>query len=145
MDTNYIKMHLVIDRYVQGKLTDDELPEFEERLVWDQDLQEQVELAETMRDWLRASVEENRCSIPPKRHPLGWFADVIVAPGYAAAASFVLGVLITSAALIYPETDATFAIEDAADAAYCAATESLSDAISSVSVAFFDPDRPDCR
>ena len=43
------------------------------------------------------------------------------------------------------DVDATFAIEDAADAAYCAAAESLSEAISSVSVAFFDPDRPDCR
>jgi hypothetical protein len=114
MDINYIKMHLVIDRYVQGKLAGDEEAEFEERLVWDKDLQEQVELAETLRGWLSDSVDENKYTMSGQRGLLGWFGSLLLAPAYAAAASFMVGGLIAYTAFNNPATDPVFRLDESA-------------------------------
>lgn len=95
MDINYIKLHLVIDRYVQGTLGEDELAEFEERLVWDAELREEVVLADTLRSWLRRSVTENQFAVADNRTGDSWVDKLRVVPGYAVAASFVLGILVT--------------------------------------------------
>ena len=105
MEIDYIKTHMVIERYVQGKLSAEEENDFEERLVWDQALQEEVELAETLRGWLQASAKETKYSISDEKSSSGWTprfllqpgyaARALLQPGYAAAASFVLGILIT--------------------------------------------------
>ena len=95
MEIDYIKTHMVIERYVQGKLSAEEEADFEERLVWDQALQEEVELAETLRSWLQASAKETKYSISEEPGSSGWTPRLLLQPGYAAAASFVLGILIT--------------------------------------------------
>ena len=99
MEIDYIKAHMVIERYVQGKLGDDEEAAFEERLAWDMEMQEEVELAETMRSWLQASAKERKYSIPDQKRSRGWAQRLLLQPGYAAAASFVLGILITFSAM----------------------------------------------
>jgi len=111
MDINYIKMHLVIDRFVQGKLTGDEKAEFEERLIWDNSLREQVDLAETLRAWLRRSGEENKHTISEPESSTGRISNIFLAPRYAAAASFVLGALITFTVLDIPDADLGFTVD----------------------------------
>ena len=81
METDYIKMHMVIERYVQGKLSDDEVVAFEERLVWDKALQEEVDLAEAMRDWLRESAKDSKFSITEKSSDSGWIHYVVNSGG----------------------------------------------------------------
>lgn len=114
MDINYIKMHLVIERFVQGKLTDDEEAVFEERLVWDKDMQEQVELAETTRDWLLTSADQNKYAFSETGRLSGFIRSVAAAPRYAAAASFVLGILITFSVLKSPDSEMEFAMDESA-------------------------------
>ncbi len=58
MDRNYMNLHLVVDRYLQGTLQDDEKTEFEERLLWDEELMDELDLAERLREGLRASAEQ---------------------------------------------------------------------------------------
>lgn len=112
MEIDYIKMHMVIERYVQGKLTDDEEADFEERLVWDQELQEEVELAETLRSWFHASAKETKYSMSEQGGTLRWMPDFLLNPGYAAAASLVLGMLITFSVLQGPNTEIGFSIDE---------------------------------
>ena len=78
MEIDYIKSHMVIERYVQGKLTDDEDAEFEERLVWDQELQDEVELAETLRSWLHASAKESKYSVSGQGRTSRWFPGFLL-------------------------------------------------------------------
>ena len=53
MDRNYINQHLLVDRYLNNSLDQAELDAFEERLVWDRELIDEVELAERLRDGLK--------------------------------------------------------------------------------------------
>ena len=55
MDSNYIEQHLLIDRYLQGTLKEGENDAFEERMVWDKDLVDEVDLARQLREGLRAA------------------------------------------------------------------------------------------
>ena len=114
MEIDYIKSHMVIERYVQEKLTDAEEAEFEERLVWDQELQEEVELAETLRSWLQASAKETKYSMSEQGGMPRWMPDFLLNPGYAAAASFILGILITFSAVQGPDTEMGFSIDESA-------------------------------
>ncbi len=103
MDRDYIDMHLLIDRYLLGGLAEDEKAQFEERLVWDQELIDELDLAECLRDGLRKSVSEDRYSVT-KLNPgvAGWLSDVLAVPQYAAAASFLLAVTLTVGVLLNP-------------------------------------------
>jgi len=49
MDKQYIRTHLVVDRYLQGALSAREVAEFEERLTWDEELLDELDLAEHLR------------------------------------------------------------------------------------------------
>lgn len=86
MDRDYIDRFLVVDRYITGDLSDAEVSEFEERLAWDHELIDDVELAEKLREGLHAdqaveSPKPQSRSRPPSIVPL------------AAAASFALGLV----------------------------------------------------
>ncbi len=53
IDKTYMTRHLTIDRYLQGNLSDEEIIEFESRLAWDQELGEDLDLAERLQFGLR--------------------------------------------------------------------------------------------
>lgn len=95
MNRNYIDRHLTIDRYLQGKLAEDEQAEFEERLVWDQDLLDELYLAEKLQEGLRSS-DLTKVHVARDDARPGRLSRAMTMPRYAAAASFVLGVLVTS-------------------------------------------------
>lgn len=96
MDRTYIDRYIVVDRYLQGTLTDGEQAEFEERLVWDQALVEELELAEALRNGLRASGAEGKYVSGDEGSLGARLKSMMSMPRYAAAASFVMGVLLTS-------------------------------------------------
>jgi len=103
MDRNYIEQHLLVDRYVQGKLEGNELDEFEERLVWDESLIDEVRLAEHLRDGLREpSVARARDARSPGLDLIAMMSGVLAVPGFAAAASFVLAVALTAGVFMSP-------------------------------------------
>jgi hypothetical protein len=93
MDRNYIDRYLVIDRYLAGDLVESEATDFEERIVWDKELIEELDLAVKLRDGLRASAEEASlgkitAASPPRR--AATFTRMAI------AASFAVGALTTS-------------------------------------------------
>ena len=96
MEQSYIDLHLATDRYLQGSLSERELHEFEERLVWDADLVSEVELAEQLRAGLKAAAEAGHLSAPER----GFLTRLWNVPVYAAAASFVVAVGLTSIAFL---------------------------------------------
>lgn len=103
MDRKYIDMHLVVDRYLQGFLSESENAEFEERLVWDQELIDELDLAEHLREGLRESVaDEKYAAGHGNRGIVVWLSDVFSTPQYAAAASFLLAVTLTAGVLLNP-------------------------------------------
>ena len=96
-------LHLVIDRYLQGTLTEGEIAEFEERLTWDQVVQDELDIAERLRDGLRASVAEERY-IDRGTGFMSRLSGLMAVPQYAAAASFVLAVVATTGVFLNPVT-----------------------------------------
>jgi hypothetical protein len=114
MEIDYIKAHMMIERYVQGNLSDDEVVAFEERLLWDQSLQEDVDLAEAMQNWLKASAEESKFTISETRRAPRWIPDFLLNPGYAAAASFVLGLIVAFPILRSPQQGTEFVLDESA-------------------------------
>ena len=106
MDRNYIDQHLLVDRYIQGRLEGSEQDAFEERLVWDEALVDEVQLAEHLRDGLREAVRAPAYDADAQKFDLiammmGFFA----VPQYAAAASFLLAVTLTIGVLTNPFVD----------------------------------------
>ena len=89
MDRGYIDRYLVVDRYVAGDLSERELGDFEERLVWDRDLVDEVDLAEKLRRGLEVA---GRKEAPAPRRAGAWLYRLHL----AAAASFVLGIMSAS-------------------------------------------------
>lgn len=103
MDRNYIEQHLLVDRYVQGNLDGSELDDFEERLVWDESLIDEVRLAEHLRDGLRqSSITRARDARSPGFDFVAMVSGILAVPGYAAAASFLLAVMLTAGVLMSP-------------------------------------------
>jgi hypothetical protein len=103
MDRNYIEQHLLVDRYVQGRLQGSERDEFEERLVWDEALVEDVQLAEHLRDGLRAATAARAHSAEaPGFDLVAMVAGLFAVPQFAAAASFLLAVTLTIGVLTSP-------------------------------------------
>ncbi|MDH3546632.1 MAG: hypothetical protein OEN22_06010 [Gammaproteobacteria bacterium] len=89
-------MHLLIDRYLRGTLADDEVTQFEERLVWDADLVDELDLAESLRDGLRETIADGSFSASTSDIGVsGYISAMLSVPRYAAAASFLLAVMLT--------------------------------------------------
>ncbi|VUX55280.1 protein of unknown function [uncultured Woeseiaceae bacterium] len=89
-------MHLLTDRYLRGTLAEDEKARFEERLVWDKELIDELDLAERLRDGLRESMADSSYTVRPGNAGIsGGIAAVLSVPQYAAAASFLVAVTLT--------------------------------------------------
>ena len=103
MDENHIKRHLVVDRYLQGTLSKGEAAEFEERLVWDRELIDELDLAERLRAGLREAIGGKGYAAAAGRVSIGdWLSTLFSVPQYAAAASFVLAATLTAGVLLSP-------------------------------------------
>ena len=104
MNKSDIDMHLLVDRFLAGALCDDKRAEFEERLVWDKDLLEEVHLAEQLRDAMKVSAESRQFEGEDRVTGLGTlFANLFAVPQYAAAASFLVAVALTSVFFMNPQ------------------------------------------
>lgn len=57
MDRSYIARHDVIERYLLGKLSEEEAAAFEDRFVFDKELLDEIELTEQMINGLRSQPE----------------------------------------------------------------------------------------
>ncbi len=97
-------MHLAVDRYLRGALSDEEAAEFEERLVWDQALIDEVDLAEKLRDGLRSELARNEASSAAASSTFSRVVSFFQAPAYAAAASFLIAVGLTSVGMLAIQT-----------------------------------------
>jgi len=103
MDRQYIDMHLLTDRYLQGTLAEGEKVEFEERLVWDQELIDELDLAERLRDGLRVSIADDKYTASHGNFGIvARLSGLWSIPQYAAAASFLLAVTLTAGVLLNP-------------------------------------------
>ena len=77
MDKKYIERHGMVDRYLQGTLPESEVAGFEERLTWDQELLDEVELAERLRAGLRGATGEDRPTVSHDRFSIAdWLFSV---------------------------------------------------------------------
>ena len=94
MDNRYIEKHFVVDRFVQGKLSESEAAEFEERMVWDQALVDEVRLVECLRDGLRHTLSEDP-SVFRRRNARSRAFGFLTTPRLALAASVLLIVTLT--------------------------------------------------
>ena len=101
MDSNYLNMHLTVDRYLRDALTDVEKAAFEERLLWDNELIDEVDLAERLREGLQAAAKEPDGE-PARPSLLDWLSSLFMVPQYAAAASFLLAAVLTTAVFVSP-------------------------------------------
>ena len=104
MDRNYIEQHLLVDRYIQGKLEQSEQEAFEERLVWDPALVEEVELAEHLRSGLQ-DASAAQAARAPGFDLAAFVSGLFAVPQFAAAASFLLAVTLSVAVLTSPLVD----------------------------------------
>lgn len=103
MDEKYIKLHFVVDRYLQGTLSGGEVAEFEERLTWDRKLIDELDLAERLREGLREVTRAGSYTVAADRASIGdWLSNLFSVPQYAAAASFALAVTLTAGVLLNP-------------------------------------------
>ena len=98
MDRQYIRDHQVIERYLSGVLTADEEQAFEEAYLGDQDLLDQVQAAEWLRDGLKAL--DSAGGLERLRAPARW-RHWLRSPQYAAAASVLLAVSLGFSAMLY--------------------------------------------
>lgn len=106
MDSNYIEQHLLIDGYLRGTLKEGEIDAFEERLVWDKDLVDELDLAEHLREGLRATATAREYVAEPQGFNLAALVTgVLTVPQYAAAASFALAVMLTAGVLLNPSVN----------------------------------------
>jgi hypothetical protein len=103
IEQEYIQLHLVVDRYLQGTLSADEVAEFEERLVWDHELIDEIDLAERFRDGLRAAERKGRETVTSDRASIGdWLSNLFSIPQYAAAGAFAVAAALTAGVLLNP-------------------------------------------
>jgi hypothetical protein len=106
MDRNYIEQHLLVDRYIQGRLEGSEHDAFEERLVWDKALVDEIELAERLRAGLKdASTANTNIVEAPGFDLVAAMTGLFAVPQFAAAASFLLAVTLTIGVLMSPLVD----------------------------------------
>ncbi len=97
MDSDYINENQVADRYLMGQLTPEESAEFEERLLWDKEVQDELILCQKLRQGIK-DAETARVPRPraKERAPgmfASWLTDILASPAYAVAASLMVVVL----------------------------------------------------
>ena len=92
MDREYIDMYLLTDRYLLGALSEHEKAGFEERLIWDHELVDEVELAERLQRGLQECSGNRRRADHEGFGISGWLSGLLSKPQYAAVASFLLAV-----------------------------------------------------
>jgi hypothetical protein len=101
MDRDYIDMHLLTDRYLRGTLAEGETVEFEERLVWDQELIDELDLAERLRDGLQESITDDKYTASHGNFGIvARLSGLWSVPQFAAAASVLLAVTLTAGVLL---------------------------------------------
>ncbi|MGI9233298.1 MAG: hypothetical protein ACR2RD_06680 [Woeseiaceae bacterium] len=106
MDSNYIKQHFLIDRYLRGTLENGERDAFEERLVWDKSLIDELDLAERLRENLRDAAKTRESVAKSRGFDLvAMVTGFLTVPQYAAASSFVLAAMLTAGVLLNPSVD----------------------------------------
>jgi len=102
MKRESIEEQLIVERYLQGKLSPTEEAAFEETYLGDPELVEQLELAERLKGGLSDLAERGELPAPPSRR---WPA-LLHSPQYAAAASVLLVGSLIVASLLYVENAA---------------------------------------
>lgn len=114
MDLEYIASHNVSERYLNGQLTSDELDEYEERLLWCVETQQDLAYTQQLKTGLKAIHAESRIPVesPPQggaSNPLGWFVGWLrnPLPAAAAAAAFVMLSTVTISSVIAPSEKAS--------------------------------------
>jgi hypothetical protein len=85
MDREYISQHNVIERYLSGSLTEEELAAFEERCLWCQETLDELEVAERLREGLQ-DLNPGQVATGGR----GRIARLFLSPQWAAAASVLL-------------------------------------------------------
>jgi len=100
MDRQYIRDHQVIERYLSGTLTADEEQAFEEAYLGDQELLDQVQAAERLREGIKEL--DSAGGLERLRAPARW-RQWLASPQYAAAASVLLAVSLGFSAMLYRE------------------------------------------
>lgn len=94
MDEEHINKDLLIERYLQGKLSDEEAASFEEQFLSNSELLDELESAELLQQGLQDVVELEKAHVPDKDHltekPVSSIVSLFQSPRYAMAASFLL-------------------------------------------------------
>jgi hypothetical protein len=85
MDREYITRHNVIERYLSGSLTEEELAAFEERCLWCQETLDELDVAERLREGIR-----DLNPVQAAGRGRGRIARLFLSPQWAAAASVML-------------------------------------------------------
>jgi hypothetical protein len=99
MDMNRINEQLLIERYLQGTLSDEEEKAFEEALISSPELMEQLETAERLREGLKDLHAVDGLESQPERRfsPAALFHS----PRYALAATVLLAVSLVTTGKLY--------------------------------------------
>ena len=107
MDYKYIQENQIVERYLQGSLTDEEKVAFEEHYLSNSETLAALELAEKMQDGFRGLEEPDFFDRTASR---GWFNRLFLSPQYAAAASILLVFSLGFSGLLYRQlqTDEVF-------------------------------------
>ncbi len=96
-----MNMHLIVDRYMRETLAEDEKAKFEERLLWDEELVDELDLAERLHEGLQASVKHDDVTTS-RAGVLDLLSSVLFVPQYAAAASFLVAMVLTASMFMSP-------------------------------------------
>ena len=88
MDEKYINENLLVERYLQGSLSEEEAAAFEERFLSSPELLDELETSERLQQGMH-DVEALAVATAPAR-PNNSVAAIIRSPRYAVAASFLL-------------------------------------------------------
>ena len=100
MDESNFDETQLVDRYLAEQLSEAEFDQFEERLLWDESLRAEVTAAERLRAGLQYMPIDAVAPPPSNVVPIG--SRLKWQPGLAAAASFCLGIALTSAVIQRP-------------------------------------------
>jgi hypothetical protein len=98
MNRQYIRDNQVVERYLQGRLTDDEKAAFEEAYLGDAELLQELETADLLRRGLEAHDAAQRREQRPSAA-----ARNAAAPRYALAASLVAGIALSFSSYLFVE------------------------------------------
>lgn len=104
MDKTYIDTQQVVDRYVQGKLTDDELDMFEVYMLDHPETVDDVEYAKGMQKAL-ANADDKLLSVEAMPPTAKSYTSFWLSRNYALAATVLLAVTVTFSAYLFQQVD----------------------------------------